>query len=120
MRRAGNVLNMTAPEQLSETIRQVLPSVRADLERLVRIPSVSADPAAAPHLRDSACEAAELLSQAGLPDVQILTAGGGQPAVLAHARPARRPHRPALRAPRRPAAWRPRRLEQRPVRAHRT
>ena len=33
---------------------QVLPSVRADLERLVRIPSVSADPDAAPHLRDSA------------------------------------------------------------------
>ncbi len=87
MRRAGNVLNMTAPEQLSETIRQVLPSVRADLERLVRIPSVSADPAAAPHLRDSAGQAAELLSQAGLPDVRILTAGGGQPAVLAR-RPA--------------------------------
>jgi len=49
---------MTAPEPLSETIRQLLPSVRADLERLVRIPSVSADPAAAPHLRDSAEPAA--------------------------------------------------------------
>ena len=78
---------MTAPEQLSETIRQVLPSVRADLERLVRIPSVSADPAAAPHLRASAEEAAILLRQAGVPDVEILTAGGGQPAVLAR-RPA--------------------------------
>jgi acetylornithine deacetylase/succinyl-diaminopimelate desuccinylase-like protein len=87
MLRAGNVQDMTAPEQLSETIRQVLPSVRADLERLVRIPSVSADPAAAVYLRDSAGQAAELLSQAGLPDVQILTAGGGQPAVLAR-RPA--------------------------------
>ena len=111
MRRAGNVLNMTAPEQLSETIRQVLPSVRADLERLVRIPSVSADPAAAPHLRDSAGQAAELLSQAGLPDVQILTAGGGQPAVLA-----RRPAPPGaptvllyahhdVQPPGDPAAW---------------
>ena len=87
MRRAGNVLNMTAPEQLSETIRQVLPSVRADLERLVRIPSVSADPAAAAHLRDSASQAAELLSRAGLPEVQILTAGGGQPAVLGRPAP---------------------------------
>ncbi len=102
---------MTAPEQLSETIRQVLPSVRADLERLVRIPSVSADPAAAPHLRDSAGQAAELLSQAGLPDVQILTAGGGQPAVLA-----RRPAPPGaptvllyahhdVQPPGDPAAW---------------
>ena len=111
MRRAGNVLNMTAPEQLSETIRQVLPSVRADLERLVRIPSVSADPAAAPHLRDSAGQAAELLSQAGLPDVQILTAGGGQPAVLG-----RRPAPPGaptvllyahhdVQPPGDPAAW---------------
>ena len=33
---------MTA--DLSHAVRQVLPSVRADLERLVRIPSVSADP----------------------------------------------------------------------------
>jgi cysteinylglycine-S-conjugate dipeptidase len=111
MRRAGNVLNMTAPEQLSETIRQVLPSVRADLERLVRIPSVSADPAAAAHLRDSASQAAELLSQAGLPEVQILTAGGGQPAVLG-----RRPAPPGaptvllyahhdVQPPGDPAAW---------------
>jgi len=32
--------------QLSDAVREVLPSARADLERLVRIPSVSADPAA--------------------------------------------------------------------------
>ena len=56
-------------------MRQVLPSVRADLERLVRIPSVSADPAAAPHLRASAGEVAALLRQAGLPEVDVLTAG---------------------------------------------
>ena len=112
MRRAGNVLNMTAPEQLSETIRQVLPSVRADLERLVRIPSVSADPAAAPHLRDSAGQAAEP-ARAGraCPRSTILTAGGGQPAVLA-----RRPAPPGaptvllyahhdVQPPGDPAAW---------------
>jgi hypothetical protein len=39
---------MTA--DLNDGIRQVLPSARADLERLVRIPSVSADPAAARHV----------------------------------------------------------------------
>jgi acetylornithine deacetylase/succinyl-diaminopimelate desuccinylase-like protein len=68
---------------LDQAVQQVLPSVRADLERLVRIPSVSADPAAAPHLRASANAVADLLSQAGLPDVEVLTVPQGQPAVVA-------------------------------------
>jgi acetylornithine deacetylase/succinyl-diaminopimelate desuccinylase-like protein len=72
---------------LDQAVQQVLPSVRADLERLVRIPSVSADPGAAPHLRRSAGEVAELLSAAGLPDVHILGVRDGKPAVLAR-RPA--------------------------------
>ena len=63
-------------------MRQVLPSARADLERLVRIPSVSADPAAAPHVWASAGEVAALLRQAGLPEVDVLTAGDSRPAVL--------------------------------------
>ena len=67
---------------LTAAVRQVLPSVRADLERLVRIPSVSADPAAAPQLQASAAEVAALLRQAGLPEVDVLTVDGGQPAVL--------------------------------------
>src|SRR6266581_709807 len=62
----GNVLVMTSDQtgtapfgglpdaSLSDAVRQVLPSARADLERLVRIPSVSADPDAAPHLWASA------------------------------------------------------------------
>jgi cysteinylglycine-S-conjugate dipeptidase len=70
--------------QLTTAVRQVLPSVRADLERLVRIPSVSADPAAAPHMQASAGEVAVLLRQTGLPQVDVLTVEGGQPAVLAH------------------------------------
>ena len=81
----GNVHPMT--EQLSEAVRRVLPSVRADLEDLVRIPSVSADPAAAPHLARSADAVAALLTSAGLPEVDILTVDGGQPAVVGH-RPA--------------------------------
>jgi acetylornithine deacetylase/succinyl-diaminopimelate desuccinylase-like protein len=69
-------------EPLTAAVRQVLPSVRADLERLVRIPSVSADPAAAPQLQASAAEVAALLREAGLPEVDVLTVDGGHPAVL--------------------------------------
>ena len=72
---------------LEQAIQQVLPSVRADLEELVRIPSVSADPAAAPYVRASAEAAATLLRGAGLPEVDILAIDGGQPAVVAR-RPA--------------------------------
>ena len=68
---------------LDQAVRQVLPSVRADLDHLVRIPSVSADPAAAPHLRASAHAVAALLEGAGLPEVDILTVPEGQPAVVA-------------------------------------
>ena len=69
-------------EPLASAVRRVLPSVRRDLERLVRIPSVSADPAAAPYLRASAAEVAGLLRGAGLPEVEVLAVEGGQPAVL--------------------------------------
>jgi len=72
---------------LPEAVQHALPAVRADLERLVRIPSVSADPAAAPHLKASAEAVAVLLRQAGLTEVDVLSAGGSQPAVLAR-RPA--------------------------------
>jgi cysteinylglycine-S-conjugate dipeptidase len=72
---------------LDEAVQRVLPSVRADLEELVRIPSVSADPAAAPYVRASAEAAADLLRGAGLPEVDILGIDGGQPAVVAR-RPA--------------------------------
>jgi acetylornithine deacetylase/succinyl-diaminopimelate desuccinylase-like protein len=65
-------------------LREVLPSVRADLERLVRIPSVSADPSAARHLRASADAVAVLLRDAGLPQVDVVGVEGGQPAVIGH------------------------------------
>jgi len=69
-------------EGLRAAVQRVLPSVRADLENLVRIPSVSADPDAAPHLRASAEKVAALLRAAGLPEVEVLQVAGGQPAVL--------------------------------------
>jgi acetylornithine deacetylase/succinyl-diaminopimelate desuccinylase-like protein len=64
-------------------VEQVLPGVREDLERLVRIPSVSADPAAAGHVRASAEAVAAMLRGCDIEDVQILEVEGGAPAVVA-------------------------------------
>jgi acetylornithine deacetylase/succinyl-diaminopimelate desuccinylase-like protein len=74
-------------EDLRAAVRAVMPSVRADLEALVRIPSVSADPARADDVRRSAEVTADLLRAEGFEDVRILSAAGGAPAVLAR-RPA--------------------------------
>jgi acetylornithine deacetylase/succinyl-diaminopimelate desuccinylase-like protein len=78
---------MTTPEAIRAALRDVMPSVRADLEALVRIPSVSADPARADDVRRSAEATADLFRAEGFDDVQILTAAGGAPAVVAR-RPA--------------------------------
>ena len=67
---------------LAERVREVLPSVRRDLEDLVRIESVWADPARRGEVQRSAEAVAELLSEAGFPDVQIVCEGGA-PAVIA-------------------------------------
>jgi acetylornithine deacetylase/succinyl-diaminopimelate desuccinylase-like protein len=75
------------PDAIRAAVRDVMPSVRADLEALVRIPSVSADPARADDVRRSAEATAELFRAEGFDDVQILRAGGGAPAVVAR-RPA--------------------------------
>jgi acetylornithine deacetylase/succinyl-diaminopimelate desuccinylase-like protein len=72
----------TPSVNLREAVQQVLPSVRADLEALVRIPSVSADPALKEEVRRSAEATAELFRAEGL-DVSILSSGGGAPAVVA-------------------------------------
>ncbi|WP_067974984.1 dipeptidase [Mycolicibacter icosiumassiliensis] len=69
--------------ELIQRVRDVLPSVRADLEDLVRIESVWADPARRPEVHRSAQRVADLLGQAGFPQVQIV-AEGGAPAVIAH------------------------------------
>ena len=67
---------------LRAAMAKVLPAVRADLEDLVRIQSVSADPGRAGEVRRSAEATAALFSAAGL-DVEIVSADGGRPAVLA-------------------------------------
>jgi acetylornithine deacetylase/succinyl-diaminopimelate desuccinylase-like protein len=74
---ADDAVNMRA------ALEHHLPVVRADLERLVRIPSVSADPAAGAHLRSSADEVARQLQSAGFPEVKVVSADGGVPAVIA-------------------------------------
>lgn len=63
-------------------VRDVLPSVRADLEDLVRIESVWADPDRRPEVQRSAEAVSKLLSEAGFDDVRIV-AEGGAPAVIA-------------------------------------
>ena len=59
-----------------------MPRVRGDLEDLVRIPSVSADPARAGDVQRSAEAVRDLFAAEGF-DVQILSADGGAPAVVA-------------------------------------
>ncbi len=76
---------MSSPQSvasLRQAVAGVLPSVRADLEALVRIPSVSADPARLEDVRRSA-EATEALFRAEGFETQILSADGGAPAVVA-------------------------------------
>ncbi len=63
-------------------MRLDLPAARESLERLVRIPSVSADPAARSHLEASAAEVARQLEEAGLDEVEVVRAADGLPAVL--------------------------------------
>ncbi len=71
---------------LRARVQEVLPSVRADLERLVRIPSVSALPEHRGDVRRSAELTARLFAEEGFGDVRVLSAGGA-PAVVAR-RPA--------------------------------
>ncbi|MEJ5945146.1 M20/M25/M40 family metallo-hydrolase [Pseudokineococcus basanitobsidens] len=81
---------------LVERVRGLLPAAREDLERLVRIPSVSAsqEPDAVAAVARSAEAVAELLRGAGMPEVEVVGARcpdgtPGAPAVLAR-RPAPR------------------------------
>jgi cysteinylglycine-S-conjugate dipeptidase len=73
---------MRTAAEVRTTLDSVLPGTRADLERLVRIPSVSADPSARPHVEASAAEVARQLEDSGLSEVEVLTEPGGLPAVV--------------------------------------
>ena len=69
-------------DDLVERVQAVLPSVRADLEDLVRIESVWADPARRDEVQRSARAVAGLLTAAGFAEVEIVSADGA-PAVIA-------------------------------------
>jgi acetylornithine deacetylase/succinyl-diaminopimelate desuccinylase-like protein/biotin carboxylase len=71
-------------DDLRAALSAVLPSVRRDLEELIRIPSVSADPAHAEDVRRSAESTARLFADAGAAETEILDdIEGGRPAVVA-------------------------------------
>ena len=67
-------------------VQQLLPGIRQDLEDLVRIESVSADPARAAEVQRSAEAVAELFRVENFDSVDIVSAreDGGAPAVIAH------------------------------------
>jgi cysteinylglycine-S-conjugate dipeptidase len=71
-------------DQIHELVQSVLPGVRRDLEDLVRIESVSADPARAQEVERSAEAVAELFRAEKFETVDIVRADGGAPAVIAH------------------------------------
>lgn len=70
-------------DEITSAVEAVVPGARADLERLVRIPSIWADPAHAEDTEASAALVAELAGALGPASVQILRAPGGAPAVVA-------------------------------------
>src|SRR5690349_11060835 len=80
--RSSRSVSLGSMTDLVARVREVLPSVRCDLEDLVRIESVWADHARRPEVQRSADTVAKLLSEAGFGDVQIVSEGGA-PAVIA-------------------------------------
>lgn len=71
--------------ELRSRLTELMPQVRRDLEDLVRIQSVSADPARKAEVQRSADAVAELLRAEGFEEVKVVTAAddGFAPAVLA-------------------------------------
>ena len=82
----GHVTDTTLTADQIETlrgrVRELMPQVRADLEDLTRIPSVSLDSFDQAQVQASAERTAELLRAEGL-DVEIVSEGG-RPAVIGH------------------------------------
>ena len=65
-------------------LHQVMPAVRADLERLIRIPSIAFPGYPEAPVREAAAATAEILTHAGLPGVRLLDVPSGPPAVFGH------------------------------------
>lgn len=76
---------------LVERVDEVLPSVRRDLEDLVRIESVWADPQRRGEVQRSAEAVAAMLTDAGFADVRIVSEGGAPAVIARHPAPAGAP-----------------------------
>ncbi|BBY84234.1 dipeptidase [Mycolicibacterium tokaiense] len=72
-------------------VAEVLPSVRRDLEDLVRIQSVWADPARRDEVHRSAQTVADLFTGVGFGDVRIVSEGGAPAVIARHPAPAGAP-----------------------------
>ena len=70
-------------DDIRAQVQALLPGLRKDLEDLVRIESVSADPARASEVQRSAEAVAALFRAEGFGEVDIVSADGGAPAVIA-------------------------------------
>jgi acetylornithine deacetylase/succinyl-diaminopimelate desuccinylase-like protein len=68
---------------LRAALAGVLPTGRADLETLVRIPSISSSPEHAADVQRAIDHVAQLARDSGAESVEVVSAGGGHPAVIA-------------------------------------
>ncbi|MET0626858.1 MAG: M20/M25/M40 family metallo-hydrolase, partial [Acidimicrobiia bacterium] len=71
-----------APAAVIAALDDDLDTARVELETLVRIPSISADPAHAGDVRDCADTVAALMAASGLHDIRLLEVDGGHPYVV--------------------------------------
>lgn len=80
-----------AGDDLAARVQAVLTDVRRDLEDLVRIESVWADPARREDVHRCAQKVADLLGDAGFAQVEIVSAGGAPAVIARHPAPAGAP-----------------------------
>src|SRR5829696_2875973 len=67
---------------LRDQVHALIPGVLSDLNSLITIESVSADPARAAEVERSARSIVRLLEDLGCPDARVVRADGGAPAVI--------------------------------------
>jgi cysteinylglycine-S-conjugate dipeptidase len=71
-----------SPKEVRARVDSAFGGIRAELDQIVRIPSVSADENAADQVRASAEATASWLERSGLDDVRLLEINGAHPAVF--------------------------------------